>query len=186
MIGKRMVLGAILGFCAAPVMAGPWFHHEFGELRAYHQDFLTVCANDGAGPCRTVQYLFDKNAPSPFGKGFFGEARLAVHRLPGGGYGLEIFNASWPDDPSGPFAISVDGHGFDLPQTAWVRISPEGYNVAETISVSDPVLVADLLTAMKRGFFLRIESGDGDLVFSLSGLTASLHAIETNLKRQMQ
>ena len=162
---------------ATSLSAGPWFTHEFGEKRSYHQDFLAVCADNGAGPCRAVQYLFDPANPSSFGKGFFGVARLAVHGTTNGP-AVEIYMLALPNDPVGPFELVLDGQTLDIPAASWSRTSPEGYNVAESVSILKGDVANVLVAAMKRGFFLTFKAPEAEAVFSLRGLTSALNAIE--------
>jgi hypothetical protein len=64
-ITSKIILlsAAIFGFGVANASAlkleGKWFLHEFGELRAYHGDFLNVCSGEDFRQCRTVQYGFN-------------------------------------------------------------------------------------------------------------------------------
>ena len=162
---------------ALPAAAGPWFTHEFGEKRSYHQDFLAVCADNGAGPCRAVQYLFDPANPSSFGKGFFGVARLAVHGSTNGP-AVEFYMLALPDDPVGPFELILDGRTLDIPEASWSRVTPEGNNVAESVSILKGEAADVLVAGMKRGFFLTFKAPEAEAVFSLRGLTSALNAIE--------
>ena len=47
-------LAALLALTPVPLFAQEWFTHRFGELRAYHGDWLAVCSENGAGACRIV------------------------------------------------------------------------------------------------------------------------------------
>lgn len=159
--------------------AGEWFLHEFGELRSYHGDFLAVCQNAGDGPCRAVQHLWGPGDDKPF----FGIARLGVHRINTGDYAVELFARVLPDDPVGPFSLTIDGRAQDVSPDAFSLTSPEGYAVAETVSLHAGPETSAIVAGMKRGFFLTFTYPEGRDVYSLRGLTAALNAIE-KLKRE--
>ena len=57
------------------------FIHPFGELRAYRQDWLVVCENQGRGVCRMVNMNLNSKAEP-----FFGDSELTVY--PKGQYPL--------------------------------------------------------------------------------------------------
>lgn len=172
---------------ATPTLAssidGKWFLHKFGEMRAYHGDFLNVCTGEQFKQCRAVQYGF---APGNSDL-FFGETRLSIARVlesDPATYTIEIFIRDLPDDPQGPFTLSIDGKVFQLSADDWQAGSPEGYNVAETISIIAPDLTDTLVTEMKAGNRLRVlYDGYQETHFQLRGITAALAAIETQAAR---
>lgn len=140
---------------------GKWFLHEFGELRAYHGDFLNVCDGYEFRSCRTVQYGFKASDNNTF----FGNSRLSIARTLGGGsaggggppqYTIEIYIRNLADNPRGPFTLSINGEIFQLSEQEWKAGSPEGYNVSETISIINPILVDKLITSMRKGDSLRV------------------------------
>lgn len=173
----RNLLTALL--IALPMSASAhtgWFLHPFGELRAYHGDFLNVCTENGAGACRTVNYVL---AP---GDTFFGEARLALHRLENG-WGIEIWDLDLPLDVTEPFSLSIDGKVLSVDPSTWSDVTPDGVRVAQTLSIVDPTAAAPLVEAMRSGFFLTVRHEAGQAVFSLRGLIAAQTAIDIHLGR---
>lgn len=160
---------------------GKWFLHPFGELRAYFGDFLNVCVGDGFKTCRTVQFGFAPDTTDSF----FGETRLSVTRVfnsDPAAYTIEIFIRDLPDQPQGPFTLSIDGKIFQLSTEDWQPGSPKGYNVAETISIIDPVLTKSLVEEMKAGNRLRVlYDGYQETHFQLRGFTKALTAIEAQV-----
>lgn len=167
---------------------GKWFLHKFGELRAYHGDFLNVCDGAEFRTCRTVQYGFNTNENDTF----FGNTRLSIARTLGGGsaggggppqYTIEIFIRDLDDAPKGPFTLSINGEIFQLSGQEWKAGSPEGYNVAETISITNPVLIDKLIASMRKGDSLRVlYKGWKETRFQLRGITKALDAIEMRLE----
>ena len=120
--------------CRASV-AGGWFFHEFGELRAYHQDFLNVCTQAGHGECRTVQYRLP-----PGGDSFFGDASLTVRRTAPREYRVEVFVRDLPDVPQGPMTVMVGGEVLLIREDQWAPGTSQYTNVAETFHLSDASL----------------------------------------------
>lgn len=189
---KSTLLAGMLIFGAFGAQAGnidgKWFLHEFGELRAYHGDFLNVCSGSEFRTCRTVQYGFNKNDNDTF----FGNTRLSIARTLGGGsagdggppqYTIEVFIRDLPDDPNGPFTLSIDGEIFQLTEQDWKRGSPEGYNVAETFSIINPTLIDNLIAAMRKGGSIRLlYDGWKETRFQLRGISSALDAIEKQIK----
>lgn len=170
---------ALLSPATAASVDGKWFLHKFGEMRAYFGDFLNVCAGEEFKQCRTVQYGFAPGNSDPF----FGETRLSITRVlesDPATYTIEIFIRDLPDEPQGPFTLSIDGKIFQLSADDWQAGSPEGYNVAETISIIAPDLTQRLVTEMKARNRLRIlYDSYQETHFQLRGITAALAAIET-------
>ena len=176
-VGRGAMLSLVCALLVSPFAAhaGGWFFHKFGELRAYHADFLNVCAEAGHGQCRTVQHRIPRG-----GATFFGDARLSVKRLAENQFVIEIFVRGLPSDPQGPMTIMVDGKVFLLNPAQW-RVGEQKYsNVAETFHVHDATLNAKLIARMKRGRTMRViyEGGSGHVDFSLRGFSAAVAAIE--------
>ncbi len=174
---------AVFLVSAPQAIAGPWFMHEFGELRAYHKDWLAVCANGGKGACRVVQIkLENKNEP------FFGDARLAVNEGdPEGAPWIELFARNIPA-PLGALIVRIDGK-----QVA--ALEPlKGYqparNTMETYWIDDAAIVNDLLPQMLAGntIVFDYQANENGLrkqvSFSLRGITAALRAIEEVIKKR--
>lgn len=162
---------------------GKWFLHPFGEMRAYFGDFLNVCGGEEFKTCRTVQFGFSPKDTDLF----FGDTRLSVARVPNNDqatYTLEIFIGDLPDQPQGPFTLSIDGKTFPLGSGDWQPGSPEGYNVAETISIIAPKLTQNLVEEMKGGNRLHVlYDGGKETPFQLRGFTAALAAIENQIAK---
>lgn len=180
---KRAMLACLLALvpavAAPPAGASQWFLHKFGELRSYHGHFLNVCRNGGLGPCRTVQY----NIP-PGGDPFFGDAALKVHvQESEARHVIEIYANALPPTPAGPIVFDIDGEVVVLSDDQWRPGTGDGFNVTQTLHVTDEGLNARLVGLMMKGNRLRVVhgSGAGELRFSLHGLTAALDAIETHL-----
>ncbi|MEP3196544.1 MAG: hypothetical protein ABJO57_01625 [Lentilitoribacter sp.] len=157
---------------------GQWFLHKFGELRSYHGDFLNVCSGAEFKFCRTVQYGFDQRPEERF----FGDTRLSIadQRSADGtskSYTIEIFINSLPDKPTGPFIFSIDGEIFAPQAGQVVSGSPEGYNVSQTFSITDPALTAKMIAAMRKGNSLRVlHDGYRETRFQLRGISSALDA----------
>ena len=162
----------------ATSIEGQWFLHKFGELRSYHGDFLNVCSGAEFRFCRTVQYGFDQRPEERF----FGDTRLSIadRRSADGAsksYTIEIYINSLPDKPTGPFIFSVDGEIFNPKAGQVVSGSPEGYNVSQTFSITDPELTAKMIDAMRKGNSLRVlHDGYRETRFQLRGLSRALDA----------
>ncbi|WP_162651162.1 hypothetical protein [Lentilitoribacter sp. Alg239-R112] len=191
-IFKIILLTGTLVFGASGTKAGnidgKWFLHEFGELRAYHGDFLNVCSGTGFRSCRTVQYGFKAGDNDRF----FGSSRLSIARTLGGGssgvsgppqYTIEFFVRNLPDDLKGPITLSIDGKIFQLEDKDWQMGSPEGYNVSETISLINPTQIDELIVAMRKGNSIRfLYEGWKETRFQLRGISNALDAIEKQIK----
>ena len=172
---RRLTL--LLAVLAAPAAAQGWFLHPFGELRAYHGDFLSVCADDGAGPCRTVQTYAD-----PGSEAFF-DTRLAVHRLDvSPGWVVEIMDRGMPDRVD-TLRVTIDGEVWDVAPEARRRGGHDLAGVAETVTITGAALNAALVAAMRAGNRMTVRyapesGGDGEARFSLRGFTAATDAID--------
>lgn len=189
---KSILLAGTLVFWSLGAHAtnidGKWFLHEFGELRAYHGDFLNVCFGAEFRNCRTVQYGFKADNSDTF----FGSTRLTIARSLGTQtsgssttlqYTIEIFIRDLPDDPKGPFTLSINGEIFQLSDQDWKKGSPKYDNVSETISIIDPALVEKLIIDMRKGDSLRVlYDGWKETRFQLRGITKALDAIEKQLE----
>lgn len=167
---------------------GKWFLHHFGEMRAYFGDFLAVCDQEEFSRCRIVQYGFGPQVDADGTQvvaqdGFFGNARLSIQQSfdanNAPAYQIEIFSTKLPDVPKGPMTFSIDGKVFQLKDEDWQAGSPEGYNVAQTFSIVDLSLNADLVSAMKAGNRLRVlHDGWSETHFQMRGITRALVAVE--------
>ena len=162
-------------FSPTPASAEPWFLHHFGELRAYHGDWLAVCRDWGRGDCRTVQLVLEP------GQTFFGQSRLSLKRRADGGYAIDVFDRGMPSEGHGPIVFTFDGVALELKPDQWRKGDSDSVNVSENIAITDPELSADLVRRMKAGRELVVSYKGGDATFSLRGVTASLGAIEKHL-----
>jgi len=183
-----ITVGSMHGTSLAATIDGKWFLHSFGEMRAYFGDFLAVCDEKDFRRCRVVQYGFKSEADlDSSGDGtqdsFFGSSRLSIqqHFDANGGmiYDLDIFSVELPDTPRGPMILSIDGDIFQLSTDDWQAGSPEGYNVAQTFSVVDPLISTQLIAAMRAGNRLRVLHDNWtETHFQLRGITRALDAIK--------
>jgi len=177
---KRTSLIILLVVIAAPAIAGDWFQHKFGELRSYHDDWLAVCNDSGAGPCRAVQTAADPGSAAYF------DQRLALHRIDGTpDWAVEIMDRGMPDTIDS-LRLTFDGVATDVPAGAWKKGELVFANVAETVTITDPAVADDIMAQMKAGNRLTIAytpqgSGDGSAEFSLRGITAAANAIEARV-----
>lgn len=166
---------------ASPVAAGPWFQHEFGELRAYHKDWLAVCAERGEGACRVVQTSKDPGSAAYF------DLRLAVHRIDGSpDWVVEFMDRGLPGDALTALSFEFDGEVFDLPAGAWSGGDFDYGSAVDTVTIRDPDLAFALVERMKAGNRVIVRyapagEGDGQAVFSLRGATAAMNAIEARV-----
>ncbi len=185
-----LAASALLAFWSSGASADGWFLHRFGELRAYHGDWLAVCDAAGAGPCRAVQIRLEGDETR------VGPARIAVHRLPGGGHATEIFMRGMAEPGlRDPVIFAIDGVILPVPPDGWAPGEVGVPNVLESFAILGQERNAALVAAMRAGRWLSVSWGDGggawgDLAsatagdqtrLSLRGLTAALAAIETQL-----
>lgn len=182
-LAKNIALALmLLSFSAGlPAKAGEWFHHSFGELRAYHGDWLNVCRLHGIGKCRTVQMPIEPNSDP-----FFGERRLSVNGLLDGEFRIDIFQRNMPTPPQQPIII-IDDQVFALKATDWANGEHDYSNVQETITITNPDLTRKIIAAMKAGDRFTMTYGDPQgsrqqAVFMLRGFTAAIRATETQIK----
>lgn len=164
------------------VSEGKWFVHEFGELRSYHGDWLAVCDDEGAGPCRLVQYKLKGD-----GDTFFGESRLSVAQTSIDGEPnliFDFFDRGAPDEPQGLVTLEIFPNSWVLTPGRDVTeaFTPGGGTVAESFQVRRPDLIDEIVAEMRSGSLLRLSyqgaSERKKLVFSLRGFAAALAAIE--------
>lgn len=177
---------AMTSFSAqASNIEGKWFLHEFGELRSYHGDFLNVCSGAEFRTCRSVQYGFEKGDKDTF----FGSTRLSIMKVTGGEpssdhYAIEIYMQDLPTTPEGPFVLSIGGDIFQLTPSHWASRSTEGYNVAETFTITDPELTAKLIKKMRKADNMRVlYDGYKEKRFQLRGLSSALDANEAQTNK---
>lgn len=158
-------LAATLCLIAPSAQAGPWFLHPFGELRAYHGDWLAVCRENGAGPCRAVQYRRMRD------EGFFGDSQLALSLLDEG-WALGVFDDRMTEDGSTNLSIIIDGsETLDMEARPG---SPEFGNVSQSLWVP---INDDLVDALQRSNRVEVIFPGGSETFSLRGVTAATTAI---------
>lgn len=178
----RIIWMTILaGLMALPVAAGPWFLHEFGELRAYFKDWLAVCADGGDGDCRVVQTAVDPGSAAYF------DLRLAAHRIEGSpDWAVEVMDRGLPAAALTSLGFVFDGVAFDLPAGAWTAGDFDYGSAVDTVTIRDPDMAFALVERMKAGNRLEVRyqphgEGDGQAAFSLRGATAAMNAIEARV-----
>ncbi|MEM6619748.1 MAG: hypothetical protein AAF631_10640 [Pseudomonadota bacterium] len=176
---------AIAATLAQPVLAQAWFMHTSGEIRAYHGDWLAVCADEGNGPCRVVATAVD-----PGSNAFF-DLRLAAHRIDNSpDWAVEVMDRSMPASQVETLTFTFDGEATTIPRSAWKAGDFLYGSVVDTLVIRDPAVAADLVEKMKAGNRVVITyaptgRGDGEASFPLRGVTAAMNASESRvLERQ--
>lgn len=176
-------LGLVVLFCglAAPAVAQQWFQHQFGELRAYHKDWLAVCADNGAGACRIVQAAPDPGSDSVF------DQRLSVRLVNGGqDWAVQVMDRGMNEQSLRSMWFIFDGEEIRIPFNSYIPGEIEYSNVAETITVTNAKVALDLVARMKAGnqLVIRYEpvgNGNGEAQFSLRGFTSGSNAISARV-----
>jgi len=175
----RLALAGVL--LAAPASAQDWFLHEHGDLRAYHGDWLAICEDAGAGPCRVVQSSADPGSDAYF------DMRLAAHRLDDSpDWAIEVMDRGMPAGALTELRLSFDGVAATVPVTAWTVGDIASPMAADTVTIRDQDLALDLVARMKAGNRMRVTyaprgEGDGRADFPLRGVTAAMNAIEARV-----
>lgn len=154
-----------------------WFLHQFGELRAYHGDWLAVCDNGGEGPCRAVQILLEP------GETRVGPARLALARSDTGRFDVIFHHQLLFDGVHDPLVLEIDGAALTLEPGQWAPGEPGLPNVIAAFHIADPALAETLVARMKAGRRLTLRHDAGAAEFSLRGVTAALAAIDAQVAR---
>ncbi|MEL6607485.1 MAG: hypothetical protein AAFO58_00745 [Pseudomonadota bacterium] len=174
---RTVSLALVVSLFGSAAVAGEWFLHPFGELRAYHDDWLAVCDDDGRGACRVVRAQADS------GSGAFFDARLSLHRGDGGWW-IEVMDRGMPEQAL--TALSFDfgaGRVVALAPGDWFLGELRYANVAETVTVTDPAIVEDLIARLQAGRVVLLRYapvGAGAVeAFPLRGITAAMAAVET-------
>jgi invasion protein IalB len=161
------------------VLAQEWFLHSFGELRAYHGDWLAVCEDEGAGACRMVQTGKDTGSDAYF------DNRIALHRIDGTpDWAVVLMDRGMPAESLSSVWVVIDGVRVDIP--LWTVGELDQANVAETITLTDATLTARIVEAMKAGnrmvfHYAPVGTGDGMSRYSLRGVTAAAQSIEARV-----
>jgi invasion protein IalB len=177
---RRLCVAAsflVTALAVAPALAQGWFQHPFGELRAYHGDWLAVCDNAGDGPCRAVQIMLEP------GETRVGPARLALERHDGGLFAIVFHHHALIEGVPDPLVLSIDGEALTLAPDQWAAGEPGLPNVIAAFHIVDAALAEMLVARMKAGWRLTLSHDAGEARFSLRGLTAALAAIETQAAR---
>ncbi|RVT87196.1 hypothetical protein DXV76_03705 [Rhodobacteraceae bacterium CCMM004] len=169
---------ALLALClaAAPAAAQEWVLHDSGELRADHGDWLAVCADGGAGPCRAVQTFADPGSDAYF------DGRLALHLGVDGGWTIEVMDRGLPAERVGAMNFTFGTDVVDVPLSAIRPGDIGGGPAADTVTLDLPELTRDLVARIAAAARVTVNyapSGDGDGVarFSLRGSRAALEAV---------
>ncbi|MEM9854705.1 MAG: hypothetical protein AAF841_09675 [Pseudomonadota bacterium] len=175
-----LALGALT---SAPLAASDWFQHPFGELRAFHQDWLVVCAEKGRGACRAVR------AQAAPGSDAFFDQRVSLKRGDTGWH-IELMQRDMPERDLERVTFRFAREEIALQAGAWVPGERAVRNVAETITLTEGANVDAIIDAMRAGRFLEIgyEARSGAARWEararvpLRGLSAAMAAIETHLE----
>ena len=175
----------VFALMTSPAVAEPWFLHRFGELRSYHGDWLAVCAENGQGACRAVQLPVD-----PAGDRFFVNRRLALHVGKDGNHVVEVFARDLAPRGDSPILFRTEDEVIAVDFGDWHAGAPNLPNLAETISVTNPMVARDLVSLFRRDWRLKVgfkrnDLGSGRAVFSLRGVTAALDAIATHMASRL-
>jgi invasion protein IalB len=173
----RVVPGVAMILAAPPALAQDWFLHPYGELRAYHGDWLAVCDNAGEGPCRAVQIMLEP------GETRVGPARLALERRNSGRFDIVFHHQALIGGVRDPLALVIDGQSLTLAPDQWATGEPGLPNVIAAFHIVDPALIETLVARMKAGRRLTLRHDAGEAHFSLRGVTAALAAIEAQADR---
>ncbi len=168
--------------CSTGSQAEPWFLHHFGELRAYHGDWLAVCEDSGRGKYRTVQIVLRPGTTETR----CGQSHLVLRRISNGDYTIDVYDEGMPSREIGPIVFTFDRTRIELKPTQWRSGSAAYKSHAENITITDPVLSRDFLRRIKAGRWLTVSYKGGDATFSLRGATGSLSAIETHRRNRKQ
>ncbi|MEO0358553.1 MAG: DUF1176 domain-containing protein [Pseudomonadota bacterium] len=177
----RFALAFACWLIAGPGFADGWFRHEFGEDRRYLKDWLAVCDNAGAGPCRVVQTPPDDDTPA-------NDRRLALHAMQGG-WEISVFDRDLPAAGITALWAVIDRRvEVVVRMPSWRQGEGSVTNIADTVTVFDPIAVIAMIAAMKAGqsvefHYANVGQGDGSAVFSLDGLTAAMLAVDKKLGR---
>ena len=161
--------------------ANGWFIHRFDELRAYHGDWLNVCAEKGKGPCRTVQTYVPKG-----GDRFFGESKLTVYVESSGAVSLEIFDAGMPALKNVAIEFDFGDKRVSVHPQYWQLGGKGVSNLLETIYIPPGEVATTLVSFIRAKNRLRVKypgsgGGDGVAPFSLRGSSAALASIKRHL-----
>lgn len=178
----RFVLAVLTGaFLAGSVGADTWIKHPFGEERRYLKDWLAVCDNDGAGPCRVVQI-------PPADEDLRNDQRLALNAI-GGGWEVSVFDRDMPEDRLHSLVFTVDDlFGVQLYPRAWRQGEGDVSNISDTVTVEPGSVTLALIASLRAGDRVVVTYGpkgfgDGIATFSLRGLTAAMLAVDEKLGR---
>ena len=177
---------------AAPAGAQDWFEHPFGELRSYHLDWLAICADTGAGPCRVVYSAADIGSGAAF------DRRLTLRYDEAAGTWMpEVMDRGMPESGLRRLAFVFDGDTTVLALPTAYMPGEAGTadalgrtaEVAETVSITDPDLAARLNDEMRAGRtlavrYLPLGTGDGVAEFSLRGVRAAQAAVESHVAKR--
>lgn len=182
----RISLIALAGAAlAAPAGAQDWFKHPFGELRSYHLDWLAICAEDGAGSCRVVYSAADIGSGAAF------DRRLTLrYDEAAETWTPEVMDRGMPSGELSQLAFSFDGDdAVYVPTGAYVAGEAGAADVAETVTVTDADLIADIVAEMRAGKALAVTyfpkgTGDGSAEFSLRGVRDAQAAVEAHVAKR--
>ncbi|MEM0950462.1 MAG: hypothetical protein AAGK37_23935 [Pseudomonadota bacterium] len=174
-----VLVAAALMATGASATDGEWFESRFGEQRAYFGAWLAVCDDSGTGQCRLVQEPASDAPDSSY-------YRVAMLLLEDDQkWVMEVTQRGMPSEQLTDVSFTIDGKVTDAPEGSWKLGENDVDNVAETFTVTDPVLMETLLTEMREGANMQIGyvppgDGLGSIPVSLSGVTSGTTAIPAN------
>ena len=167
---------------APPAGAQDWFRHPFGELRAYHLDWLAACAEDGDGACRVVYSAADIGSGAAF------DRRLTLrYDEASGTWTPEVMDRGMPERELSRITFAFgEGEPIEVPPEAVLPGEATTSDVAETFMLSDPALADILVAEMRAGRRLLVTyeptgTGDAEADFSLIGVVAAMDAVEAHV-----
>jgi len=181
---KCIVIGVICVFASGlmtTTSAGPWFKHRFGELRAYHGDWLNVCEDGGAGQCRTVQTYVGSGKDR-----FFGESKLSVYIEHNDRVSVEVYDMGMPALTGASLRFDFGDQIISVPADQWRIGARDAENVAETVFIPPSEISTRLVTLIRAKARLKVTyplhgADSGIAPFSLRGSNAAIAALKTHM-----
>lgn len=178
---RVILMAGWMGLMASSVGAGPWFQHEYGEMRSYHGDWLAVCKEAGNGACRIVATAKDPGSAAYF------DLRLAAHRIDGSpDWAVEVMDRNMPASAVETLVFTFDGEAVRIPTGQWTAGDFDFGNAVDSLVIRDAALADDLVARMMTGGLVSVSyaprgEGDGRAEFSLRGVTSAVRAVEAHV-----
>ena len=173
---------ALALWSTAALAQGAWFQHEeSGERRAFHRDWMAVCADGGEGQCRILRASAD-----PGSNAFF-DQRLTLFRIDNSpDWVLEFMDRDLPAADLPELTFDFGSTAIVVPGSA-LKAGDYAYGgAADSVTLTDPVQVQSILEAMRAGRALEVRysptgQGDGRATFGLRGVTAASNAVNAEV-----